>query len=84
MYRSCFNLSVSICQTIYEAQVMTLATNRIEWIERQEELTSLKPAEIVRIGCYKNCNLGYKLAKTIKTSDGKFHSINYIETHCNH
>ena len=35
-------LPVWICQTIYEAQVKTLASILVEWIERQEELDQLK------------------------------------------
>ena len=53
----------------------------------------MKPVEIVRTDYYNNrylynstetfekrrCNLSHNLAKTVKTSDGKFHSTNYIE-----
>ena len=37
-----FNLAVWICQTMYEAQVKTLTSILMEWIERQEELNQLK------------------------------------------
>ena len=34
--------SVWICQAIYEAQVKTLASILMEWIDRQEQLNQLK------------------------------------------
>ena len=82
--------SVWICQAFYEAQVKTLANILMEWIDRQEELNQLKLLEqnIIEIHTYttaqkhvkqRRCKLSHKLAKTVKTSDGKFHSINYIE-----
>ena len=82
--------SVWICQAINEAQVKTLASILMEWIDRQKELNQLKlfKQTIIKIATYtkaekhviqRRCKLSHKLAKTVKTSNSKFHSINYFE-----
>ena len=82
--------SVWICQAINEAQVNTLASILMEWIDRQKELNQLKlfKQTIIKIATYTTaqehviqirCKLGHKLAKTVKKQNKKLQMASFIQ-----